>query len=229
MAKGSNTTRSSGASARSHSVTDNNFKNENYIEDKATIDNFGKAGTYTLYRAGGTQSSTSALFFATNFSYADTYRDTMLDKQGNTIIRPTNEYRVKIHNPLVIDAETNQGCTSAAFEKLVGGKQPSTQLAKDKKIAAALKKSKYDAILYTLNGTPHEVIVSKRGTSITPTGRKLTSTPFTRLGYSGRNDYINTNAKIYMSWKDDNGKQEYNRAQAYERAIREANEYEKRK
>lgn len=231
MSKGSNTTRSGGAATRAASANGGGreLKSEAYIEDSATIANFGKPGTYTLYRAGGTESTTSALFFATNFSYADTYRDTMIDKQGNPIIRPANEYKVEIHNPLVVDGETNIGCTSEAYARLVGGKQPSSQLAKDRKIAAALKKSPYDAILYTLKGKPHEVIVPKRGSVITPTGRKLTSTPYTRLGYSGRNDYINTQVKTFMSWKNDDGTPEYTRATALARAIRDADNLEKRK
>lgn len=228
MAKGSNNTRRSGANTRSRTASHYDFKDEEYIRDKSTIANFGKAGTYTLYRAGGMESSTSALFFATSFSYADTYSRNTLDKDGNVIVRPTNEYKVEIHNPLIIDSVTNQGCTSEAYAKLVGGKQPSSQLAKDKRIAAALKKSQYDAILYTINGSPHEVIVPKRGSSITPTGRKLTSTPFTRSGYSGKNDFINSLARTYMTWKNSDGSREYTREKAYERAIKEANEWERK-
>lgn len=202
MSKSSNTTRSGGASTRSTTANGYNFTPEKGIEDKHTIDNWGKAGKYIVYRSGEPyESASSGVFFGSSFEYAASYEGTELDQDGYYVLRGVKEYEVNIKNPLLINAENNQEATIKALKTLdPNAKVLSTQKANDRKIMAALRKSKYDAVLYKENGRPTDLIVLKKSGQYKPTDRKLTVNAYNASGYTGRNDYIEKTAAWNMKY-----------------------------
>lgn len=132
-------------------------------------------GKHTVYRAGDLSGGgTGLIYFATNKETADEYGKKYSFKfSGQTIKVPkreTFEYEVKVKNPLIVESDDDIHCAMKVFNQFYnkqddfkkfpgigeyaekhGGKITginALQIWYDKANGAALKNSKYDAIIY---------------------------------------------------------------------------------
>ena len=121
---------------------------------------FGKPGTYILFRNGVDKTLRGLISFADHFQGADIYKN-----QENPL--PTKKYLVKIENPLVINAQTSVGAFRTAYKTIMGKEvnldKPNKTIndmwrAADKQMAAGLKKAGYDALIYKVPNA-NEVLV----------------------------------------------------------------------
>lgn len=148
---------------------------------------FGRPGEYTLYRTGSiNNTSTGGVFLGASFLRAAPYYGE--DMNHNEDIK---EYKLKIDNPLVIDAETEHRAVYQAYSELTGQEITSkTQLAADKKLVSALKKSQYDAILYRIKGKPYEVVVhTSKIKGVEGKSVQAHYNVWTSLGYKNKAEY----------------------------------------
>lgn len=147
-----------------------------YINSKSA--DFGKPGNYVMYRTGDL--SQKMLFFAPSKEGADAYASLHDGK--------TSQYHVRIKNPLVVDGKTDVECINKAYTALHGGKTlkslitGSQWIKADASNARELSKNGYDAIIYTIDGDPHEIQVTQsRKNDLTKTG-DYSTTQWSRLG-----------------------------------------------
>ena len=122
--------------------------------------NFGQPGTYVLFRNGVDKTLRGLISFSDHFQGADQYKN-----RDNPL--PTKKYLVKIKNPLVVSGQTSVGAFRAAYRMILGKEvnleRPNKTIndmwrAADKKMAAALKKAGYDALIYKVPNV-NEVLV----------------------------------------------------------------------
>ena len=128
---------------------------------KNTSDNYGKPGTYEVFRTGNLSAPNVMIFLSASFGEASNY-----GKDSKTDI---DTYHIKITNPLVVSGSTDGEMLKNAWEKLHPGKSypkgPVTSKkwqSRDKENATALSKSPYDAIIYKKSSGRHEVQISKK-------------------------------------------------------------------
>lgn len=149
-------------------------------------DDFGKPGTYVVYRNGHIQKK-GMIFTAPKKENADSYATS----NGGSADRLTQEYEIKLNKPLVINGVTDGDCLRQAYQTLnpgktiKGGITSSKWIAADKANARALDNSTdYDSIVYMVNGKPQEIQISaKRASELTQTA-EYTTTKWSRLGWT---------------------------------------------
>lgn len=132
--------------------------NESVIEAGST--EFGKPGTYLLFRNGVDKTLRGLISFSDHYQGADIYKN-----KENPL--PTKKYLVKIKNPLVINGQTSVGAFRTAYRTILGKEvnldNPKKTIndmwrAADKKMAAGLTKAGYDALIYKVPNV-NEVLV----------------------------------------------------------------------
>lgn len=122
--------------------------------------NFGKPGTYVLFRNGVDKTLRGLISFSDHYQGADIYKNS-----ENPL--PTKKYLVKVKNPLMVTGQTSVGAFRAAYKMIMGKEvnldRPNKTIndmwrAADKIMAAALKKAGYDALIYKVPNA-NEVLV----------------------------------------------------------------------
>lgn len=154
-------------------------------EGKITYESgeFGQAGTYVVYRNGAIGNK-GMLFFSPKKETADSYAFDHGD--GNT-----TEYEVQVKNPLVIRGVSDASCVSRAYRTLNPDKPMSGSMTEakwkraDKANAAKIGEGKeYDAILYEVNGKPHELLLPAKDSSRLQVTGEYTTTKWSKLGWT---------------------------------------------
>lgn len=116
----------------------------------------GTAGTYQLYRAGTIDVKNGFIFLSPDKDISNLYAHSTGED------REVNQYSVQISNPLVVNGEFDTVALRNAWLALHPDKTPQDYVKKlgskgltekkwqqlDKENAAALKNSKYDAVIY---------------------------------------------------------------------------------
>lgn len=123
----------------------------------ATSKDFGKPGSYVMYRTGAIGNS-GMLFFAPKKESADTYASLHDSKTG--------QYTCDIKKPLIIRGTSDTECVKKAYEALHPGKiaikkgtslTSSKWISLDKQNATALPAFGYDALIYMIGEEPREI------------------------------------------------------------------------
>lgn len=131
---------------------------------------FGKAGSYLLYRNGVDQTQRGLISFADHFQGAECYKST-----ENPL--PTKKYLVTLKNPLVVAAQNSYEAMKSAYKSLTGKDvsiDPEKQKVNDawrdldKEMAGALADQGYDALIYKVPNCNEVLVV----------GTDLTKVPF---------------------------------------------------
>lgn len=133
--------------------------NESVIE--AGSNDFGKPGTYLLFRNGVDKTLRGLISFSDHYQGADIYKNS-----DNPL--PTKKYLVKIKNPLVINGQTSVGAFRMAYRTILGKEvnldNPKKTIndmwrAADKQMAAGLKNAGYDALIYKVPKSSEVLVV----------------------------------------------------------------------
>lgn len=133
-------------------------KSSNLIKDED--ENFGKAGTYQLYRAGNLSAPNGMIFLTPSIKEATYYADEDTNEKFD-------KYHLEIKNPLIIEADSDIGAARKAYKELHGKDFNAKELTSkawqrlDKANASALMKSEYDSIMYKIEGEFTEVQIPK--------------------------------------------------------------------
>lgn len=136
------------------------FKELNESVIQSGDQNFGKPGTYILFRNGVDKTLRGLISFSDHYQGADIYKNS-----ENPL--PTKKYLVKVKNPLMVAGQTSVGAFRAAYQMIMGKEvnldRPNKTIndmwrAADKRMAAALKKAGYDALIYKVPNA-NEVLV----------------------------------------------------------------------
>lgn len=123
-------------------------------------ENFGKSGTYQLYRAGNLSAPNGMIFLTPSVREATYYAD---EDTGGKF----DKYHLEIKNPLIIEAGGDIEAARKAYKALHGKDFNAKELTSkawqrlDKANASALKKSDYDSIMYKIEGNFTEVQIVK--------------------------------------------------------------------
>lgn len=159
-------------------------------------EDFGKPGTYVVYRNGAIGTS-GMLFFAPKKETADTYASNHGD--GNT-----SEYEVTVKNPLVVRGAGDGNCLYQAYNTLHPGAPMKGELTSskwmkaDKANAAKIGPGKeYDAIIYIVNGKPKEFQIPAKSASTLKRTGEYTTTKWSRTGWTMEE----AKAKGYYDWE----------------------------
>lgn len=127
---------------------------------------FGKAGSYLLYRNGVDQTQRGLISFADHFQGAECYKST-----ENPL--PTKKYLVTLKNPFVVAAQNSYEAMKSAYKSLTGKDvsiDPEKQKVNDawrdldKEMAGALANQGYDALIYKVPSCNEVLVV---GTDLT--------------------------------------------------------------
>lgn len=125
---------------------------------------FGRPGTYELYRSGGMDAPNGMIFLSASPAETSKY---VHEEDGRTTFE---QYQVNIKNPLVVSEDTDRNNVIAAWKALHPGEDPKIKTSglpakkwqqMDKQNAKALENSEYDAIIYKKANGRHEVQIPK--------------------------------------------------------------------
>lgn len=124
---------------------------------------FGKPGTYELYRAGELNAPNGMIFLSASLGESMEY-----GSAGNH--STVERYQIDVKNPLVVSEDSDRNNLIAAWKALHPGEDPKVKTSgmpakkwqqMDKQNAKALEKSDYDAIIYKKPNGRHEVQIPK--------------------------------------------------------------------
>lgn len=124
---------------------------------------FGRAGTYELYRSGDLSAPNGMIFLSASLGESMRYGAT----SGHETVE---RYQLKLKNPLVVSEDSDRDNVIAAWKALHPGEDPGIKTSglparkwqqMDKQNAEALVDSPYDAIIYKKSDGRHEVQIPK--------------------------------------------------------------------
>jgi hypothetical protein len=127
---------------------------------------FGKAGSYILYRNGVDQTQRGLISFADHFQGAECYKN-----PENPL--PTKKYLVTLSNPFAVSAQNSYEAMKSAYQSLTGKEisiDPEQTKVNDawrdidKEMAGALADQGYDALIYKVPSCNEVLVV---GTDLT--------------------------------------------------------------
>lgn len=130
---------------------------------------YGKPGTYELYRVGNLDAPNGMIFLSASPDETALYsfgRDKSTGKNADSF----EQYQLKIKNPLVVEEGSDRDNVIAAWKALHPGQDPGLKTSglparkwqqMDKQNAKALADSPYDAIIYKKSNGNHEVQIPK--------------------------------------------------------------------
>lgn len=123
--------------------------------------NFGRPGTYELYRTGDLTAPNGMIFLSADALESTGYQHDRVSLE---------QYQLNIKNPLVVSEDTDRNNVIAAWKALHPGEDPKIKTSglsakkwqqMDQQNAKALEKSDYDAIIYKKADGKHEVQIPK--------------------------------------------------------------------
>lgn len=138
---------------------------------------FGKPGTYELYRAGNLDAPNGMIFLDSAFDEASWYVTNPISKsQPHTV----EEYQLQIESPIYVHAKDKATAVLEAWRHLHPGEEPKVKISQrdgkthmsgtdwqkiDRQNARALAKSGHDAIIITDDDGHHEIQIHKSSAS----------------------------------------------------------------
>lgn len=152
---------------------------------------FGTAGEYTVYRVGRIDETDSGgVFFGSYLEDIAKYSSVSYHKN-----EPIMEYRLNVQNPLVVDGDEEATTAENAYKALTAkryslDKNGNTWQVLDTLIDNSLNNSKYDAILYKVNGKPLEIFSTPQKMRLSR-GKQVQHDFWSKAGYVNKQDAIN--------------------------------------
>lgn len=160
---------------------------------------FGKPGTYELYRAGELDAPNGMIFLSASLGESNDYAQyrTITNPDGSKRLDPLSSierYKLDIKNPLVVSEDTDRNNLVAAWKALHPGQDPKLKTSgmparkwqqMDRQNAKALENSDYDAIIYKKPNGRHEVQIPKSSRDSLKLTKKV-NRPGISLGKDGK-------------------------------------------